>query len=100
MVVLAARIFSPPGGFQDRDTAACCDYALRAGTALCHSDGRGFEPHRSPASTSTPPGTGAFFTPGDAGNRRPLPLAARSNEIIQPEAWSACWCNPLRGSRD
>ena len=61
MVVLAARIFSPPGGFQDRDTAACCDYALRAGTALCHSDGRGFEPHRSPASTSTPPGTEAFF---------------------------------------
>ena len=30
----------------------------------------------------------------------PTPLTARSNEIIQPEAWSACWCSPLRWSWD
>ena len=54
MVVLAARTFSPPGGFQDRDTAACCDYALRAGAALCHSDGRGFSPSQWPRTSLDP----------------------------------------------
>ena len=41
---------------------------MRADAALYYSTGRRFSPSQGPRTGLGPPGTGAFFTPGDTGN--------------------------------
>ena len=67
---------------------------MRADAALYYFNDRRFSPSQGPRTGLGPTRDRGLLHAGDAGNRRPLTLTARNNEIIQSEVWNACWCGP------